>query len=344
MGGNYNRIYTRTNGQVASGPNVDEDIDNIIANSTPAGLDDASENLTAMQAAVDPYPAGSPSLPTSTEGELQRLRFQLKAILGEAQWYIDPDFNIAEMYGKKGADVASDSALPLLNDGDYNDVTGTTTITSMDTVKVGTTKILHFDAILTLTHDASDLILPTGANITTAAGDIAIFKEYATGDWECIGYQRASGKALKGEDYILIQDQKASATDGGTFTSGAWRTRNLNTEVVDTGSNASISSNQVTLLAGTYRFKATSPGNTVTNHQAKLVEDVGGTPVDHLGSSEFSEAESTISTISGRFTITSSTAFEVQHRCDTTKTTNGFGVSNGYGIQVYAQIEFWKEV
>ena len=29
--------------------------------------------------------------------------------------------------------------------------------------------------------------------------------------------------------YAIICDQKANDTDGGTFTSGAWRTRDLNT-------------------------------------------------------------------------------------------------------------------
>ena len=31
----------------------------------------------------------------------------------------------------------------------------------------------------------------------------------------------------------IIEDQKSAGTAGGTFTSGAWRTRDLNTEVSD---------------------------------------------------------------------------------------------------------------
>jgi hypothetical protein len=104
----------------------------------------------------------------------------------------------AQIQGAKGADVASAAALTLGTDGNFFDVTGTTTITSINTVKVGTTVILQFDAALTLTHHATDLILPSGANITTAAGDIAIFTEYATGDWKCVAYTRADGTALVG--------------------------------------------------------------------------------------------------------------------------------------------------
>lgn len=97
---------------------------------------------------------------------------------------------------RKGADVASATTLPLINDGNYFDVTGTTTITAFASLGVGSWIGLHFDGILTLTHNATDLVLPGGANITTAAGDEAIFVEYASGDWRCVSYTRSSGTAL----------------------------------------------------------------------------------------------------------------------------------------------------
>lgn len=100
----------------------------------------------------------------------------------------------------KGADVASANALTLGTDGNYFDITGTTAITSIGTLKTGANDApqvkLHFDAALTLTHHATDLILPGGANITTAAGDEAEFVEYATGDWRCTNYTKASGQAV----------------------------------------------------------------------------------------------------------------------------------------------------
>lgn len=91
---------------------------------------------------------------------------------------------------RKGADIASATALVLGQDGDYFDVTGTTAITSIGTFGIGDVVKLHFDGILTLTHHATDLILPGAANITTAAGDEAEFIEYATGDWRMTNYQR----------------------------------------------------------------------------------------------------------------------------------------------------------
>lgn len=100
---------------------------------------------------------------------------------------------------KKGADKASANALDLSDlDGNYFDITGVTAITSItfESDLPGTIIFLHFDGILVLTHHATDLILPTGANINTAAGDEAMLVEYDTNKWRCINYSRADGTAL----------------------------------------------------------------------------------------------------------------------------------------------------
>jgi hypothetical protein len=104
--------------------------------------------------------------------------------------------------------------LTLGTDGNYFDITGTTAITSISTLSVGTIVKLHFDDVLTLTYNATDLILPGGANITTAAGDEAEFVEYATGDWRCISYTRASGTSVVPPAGITIS--AAVATTSGT--------------------------------------------------------------------------------------------------------------------------------
>jgi len=75
-------------------------------------------------------------------------------------------------------------------------ITGTTTITGFGTVASGTTRKLRFAAALTLTHNATSLILPGAANITTAANDTAIAVSLGSGNWIVVAYQRASGLAL----------------------------------------------------------------------------------------------------------------------------------------------------
>lgn len=109
----------------------------------------------------------------------------------------------------KGADVASASGLTLGTDGNSFDITGTTAITSIGSLGLGTVVILQFDGALTLQHNATDLVLPNGVDITTAAGDIGVFYEYASGDWRCVSFQRQAG--------IQVGDL-ADGTDGELIT------------------------------------------------------------------------------------------------------------------------------
>jgi hypothetical protein len=76
-------------------------------------------------------------------------------------------------------------------------ITGTTTITSFGTVYSGI-KTVRFAGVLTLTHNATTLILPTAANITTQAGDqcfVVPNGNPATG-WQVLCYMRADGSPL----------------------------------------------------------------------------------------------------------------------------------------------------
>ena len=75
-------------------------------------------------------------------------------------------------------------------------ITGTTTVTAFDTIAAGAKRTIVFAGALTLTHNATSLILPGAASITTAAGDVAEFLSLGSGNWRCIGYERASGRAL----------------------------------------------------------------------------------------------------------------------------------------------------
>ena len=229
MGANFARLKTWIAGETLTAAELNAEYDNILNNFDPDGMDDASLNNAAMDATADPFPGASQSLATALRGELQRIRFVLAQLSGEAKWYIDPDGSMASVFtnaatfaGKKtfsnnviftkGADVASAAALPLITDGNYFDVTGTDAIISIDTVGIGFVVRLHFDAALVLTHNATDLILPGAANITTAAGDEFTFVEYATGDWRCTAYVLATGKSV-----IPFSELKtAIATTSGT--------------------------------------------------------------------------------------------------------------------------------
>ena len=75
-------------------------------------------------------------------------------------------------------------------------ITGTTTITRLGSIAAGACRTVTFAGALTLTHNATSLILPGGANITTAAGDVAEFESLGGGNWRCTSYLRANGQAV----------------------------------------------------------------------------------------------------------------------------------------------------
>lgn len=117
---------------------------------------------------------------------------------------------------KQGTDVVSGTALLIDDggttaaqrlDGNYKDVTGTTTITSM-TVPAGNFFMLQFDGALTLTHANGTLDLPGEANITTAAGDRCICFSTAANTVQVLSYFPATGLSIV-----------AAARDGWQFVS-----------------------------------------------------------------------------------------------------------------------------
>ncbi|HTK34543.1 MAG TPA: hypothetical protein VL358_04545 [Caulobacteraceae bacterium] len=86
----------------------------------------------------------------------------------------------------------------------YVKITGTTTITAFDSLASGAERIVEFAGALTLTHNATSLILPGAANIQTAAGDIARFISEGSGNWRMLSYARASAAPNAGWTQIGV--------------------------------------------------------------------------------------------------------------------------------------------
>jgi hypothetical protein len=120
--------------------------------------------------------------------------------------------------GRKGSDIASATTTDLsTTTGDFVDVTGTTTITALGSLFAGVQRIVRFRGALTLTHNGTSLILPGSANITTADGDIAIFKSLGSGNWVCVSY-------LKGAVPPLSAYAQGTYTPTVTLTGGSGNT------------------------------------------------------------------------------------------------------------------------
>jgi len=93
-----------------------------------------------------------------------------------------------------GTAIASASTINLNTaTGNRVHITGTTAITAVTLTRGPRTLI--FDGILTLTHNATTNNLPGAADITTAAGDRAIYESDGTTVY-CVSYIKASGEAV----------------------------------------------------------------------------------------------------------------------------------------------------
>jgi len=142
-----------------------------------------------------------------------------------------------------------------------------------------------------------------------------------------------------------FRDEKTSGTAGGTFTAGAWRTRDLNASQFNSITGATLGSNQITLLAGTYTVAISAPCFDVGHQQARFYNITDGAAAV-LGISNYTRngatATSSYGLAAGTFTITGTKVFEVQHRCDVTGTSNGFGVEVSWGTEVYTSITINK--
>ena len=113
-------------------------------------------------------------------------------------WTADPVSGTATATETKGSDIASATETDIGgSSGQYVEVTGAITITSFNTTDAGVRRIVWFmSANLTLAYNATSLILPGNANITTVAGDVGTFISLGSGNWVCVDYLRDDGKAI----------------------------------------------------------------------------------------------------------------------------------------------------
>jgi len=145
---------------------------------------------------------------------------------------------------------------------------------------------------------------------------------------------------------MIVQEQQASGTAAGGFTSGSFVTRALNTAVRNVIAGASLASNQITLPAGTYAVEWSAPAQSVGSHATRLF-NVTDAAVIETGTSEV--GASGTANIQSRsfgiavFTLSSSKAIRLEHQCQTTRATNGLGVAGSLSAhEVYSWVNIWK--
>lgn len=174
----------------------------------------------------------------------------------------------------KGSDIASATTTDIgAATGNYVNVTGTTTITGLGTVQAGTERTVTFTGALTLTHNGTSLILPGAANITTAAGDTAIFRSLGSGNWKCVNYERASGAALVTNTTVAFK-----ALANGVGAPGALAKMTLANASFNVGGYWDNGTQRFTPAAGVYSFQVALT-TTLANSFLQLFLYKNGSPI-----------------------------------------------------------------
>lgn len=162
------------------------------------------------------------------------------------------------------------------------------------------------------------------------------------------GQLAAAVGAVDKNNLIVIEDRKSNGTAGQAITSGAWRTRDLNTIVSDTGSNASLASSRITLAAGTYLALISAPlgeGSSTMFLRSRL-ENVTDNATVLIGLNSRRGGQGNLmvnSTVWGIFTIAAGKELEIQSRVDANSIRTG--AANSYGShETYTQAIFLKLV
>ena len=175
----------------------------------------------------------------------------------------------------QGADIASATTTSIgAATGNSVTVTGTTTITGLGTVQAGTRRVVTFSGALTLTHNATSLILPGGVSITTVAGDKATFISLGSGNWFCLEYTRIDGRPVNQIKGTTIAS--ATTTDIGA----------ANGEYIDVSGTVTITG-LGTIAAGVQRIVTFTGALILTHNATSLILPGGANITTAAGDSAF---------------------------------------------------------
>jgi hypothetical protein len=180
VGATFPRVKTWTT-EIATNTDLNAEFDNILNNLDPDGVDDYSVNVAQMRLQTNPGEVGSESLATSLAGELERLRYVIKRIIGLSvdYWHENPPSTLTDLVASIG------SGLPT-----YRIVQGQTTGNSSQLralIPSGTTASVTLTASTTtfqyyinnVAYNITSNITLTGLSLGPAANNTCSFNNTA---------------------------------------------------------------------------------------------------------------------------------------------------------------------
>lgn len=184
--------------------------------------------------------------------------------------------------------------------------------------------------------------VPKSSSVENVAGTSDVVFPSVAGTKEMIDTHAASVSVGQ------WQEQQPSGTTGPTYTTGAWRTVAINTEVSDTGGIGAIVSDQLTgLVAGTYEVIARATTGTITTYAtARLrIYNVTGTAALVQGvNTPISNTDGTMGNVvplAGVFTLSGTSTIELQLNTNQNLSSPAPAITTG-DVEVYSNLYLRK--
>lgn len=143
--------------------------------------------------------------------------------------------------------------------------------------------------------------------------------------------------------YVLVENAQSQNVDGGATSTGSFNDLILNTKTTDQSSIASLSSNHVTLPAGTYIVRGFWPVYMAsTGVAATQLYDVTNAAILIKGPGRYVKGDVNMDIpITGLIVLSGSAALAWQYRVSVSHA-QGQGIAGTFNTEHYAQLEFIK--
>jgi len=227
------------------------------AASDVSGLATVATSGSASDITTGTLPIGQVSTATNAQ-----------TIAGSSTSVVTTPANVAALFSN-GTDNSGGATITMGDGRSFNLITSTTAITAFAFTNdaTGRQATIRFNTVRTLTQNSTSLILPTGANITTAVGDICQIESRGSGNFRVNWYTRADGTPLAVPSTVLL-----AANNLSDVASASTSRTNLGISTIgNTGAIADSTGTLAVARGGTGTTTSTGTTNVVLSNSPTLV-------------------------------------------------------------------------
>jgi hypothetical protein len=230
---------------------------------------DVSSNLYSWSTTAS---SNSPSGATNVGSGLDDNLRQLQATVREGLAH----YNSVAVASAGSVDLGAQTGNFLI----ISHAASTTAISAFGTVSAGIWKVVRFSisgGTLSLTHNATSLILPGAANITLVSGDVACFLSEGSGNWRCVWFEPTDGR-VRDASFLIVDNSdptKKIAFQASGITTATTRTLtapDASTTIVGTDATQTLTNKTLTSpTLTTPTINGAAAGTTWSGHVLQVV-------------------------------------------------------------------------